>query len=102
MSIQENISIPFDAINDFCKRNHIRKLSLFGSVLGSDFTHGSDIGVLVEFEPNVIIGWKIVAMRQELIDILGHEVDFLTPKSLSLTFRDEVLAQAQVIYEQAR
>lgn len=100
MTIQENISIPDDAIGDFCKRNHIRKLSLFGSVLGSDFTQDSDIDVLVEFQPDAVIGWKIISMRQELIDILGREVDFLTPKSLSPTFRNEVIKHAQVIYEQ--
>jgi hypothetical protein len=36
------IDIPLDAITGFCKRNHIRKLSLFGSVLRDDFTPESD------------------------------------------------------------
>ena len=44
------IEIPKDKVADFCKRNHIRKLSLFGSVLRSDFKPDSDIDVLVEFE----------------------------------------------------
>ena len=51
------IEIPLDAIAEFCKRkNHIRKLSLFGSVLRDDFTPESDIDVLVEFEEGITPG----------------------------------------------
>jgi predicted nucleotidyltransferase len=45
------LSIPQSVIADFCKRYHIAKLSLFGSVLREDFHADSDIDVLVEFEP---------------------------------------------------
>lgn len=41
------IDIPYEAIAEFCRRNHIRKLSLFGSVLRDDFTPRSDVDVLV-------------------------------------------------------
>ena len=34
-----------------CRRRHIRRLALFGSVLREDFGPASDIDVLVEFEP---------------------------------------------------
>ncbi len=44
------IELDMDAIAAFCERNHIRKLSLFGSVLRDDFGPDSDIDVLVEFE----------------------------------------------------
>jgi hypothetical protein len=45
------IKISEDKIADFCQRNHISKLSLFGSVLRSDFRPDSDVDVLVEFMP---------------------------------------------------
>ena len=45
------IAIPEEQLADFCRRNHIRRLSLFGSVLRDDFTPESDVDVLVEFEP---------------------------------------------------
>ncbi|WP_223343213.1 nucleotidyltransferase domain-containing protein [Synechocystis sp. PCC 7339] len=35
------------AITQFCEQNHIRKLSLLGSVLRDDFTESSDIDILV-------------------------------------------------------
>jgi hypothetical protein len=50
------IEIPKDQIADFCRRHHIRKLSLFGSVLRDDFGPESDVDVLVEFEPGRVPG----------------------------------------------
>ena len=46
-----NLETPKKTIADFCRRNHIRRLALFGSVLRNDFTSESDVDVLVEFEP---------------------------------------------------
>ena len=46
-----HITIDRDRIADFCRRNHIRRLSLFGSVLRDDFGPESDVDVLVEFDP---------------------------------------------------
>lgn len=56
-------------------RHHIRKLSLFGSVLRDDFKPTSDIDVLVEFEPGEKIGlFKIARMENELSDLMGRKV----------------------------
>jgi len=41
----------FQALEAFCRKRHIRRLSLFGSVVRGDFRPDSDIDVLVEFEP---------------------------------------------------
>lgn len=43
------IAIPQGRLAEFCQLHHIRKLSLFGSVLREDFRDDSDIGVLGEF-----------------------------------------------------
>ena len=48
---KSKINLPTHKIANFCKENHIVKLSLFGSVLRGDFQEGSDIDFLVEFEP---------------------------------------------------
>ena len=45
------ITVAPEVIADYCRRHHIRKLSLFGSVLRDDFRPESDVDVLVEFEP---------------------------------------------------
>ena len=49
MSIQ--LEMPKDKVVEFCRRNHIRSLALFGSVLRDDFRPDSDVDVLIEFEP---------------------------------------------------
>ena len=52
---ESKISIPKDRIAEFCKRNRVRRLSLFGSVLRKDFGPDSDVDILVEFEPGARI-----------------------------------------------
>ena len=94
------IKIPSERIAEFCKRNHIRKLSLFGSVLRDDFSSDSDIDFLVEFEPGKVPGLiGLSRMERELSEILGgRKVDLRTPQDLSKYFREEVLARAEVQY----
>ena len=94
------IKIPGEKIAEFCKRNHIRKLSLFGSVLRDDFSSDSDIDFLVEFEPGKVPGLiRLSRMERELSETLGgRKVDLRTPEDLSKYFREEVLARAEVQY----
>ena len=95
-----NFMISKDKIEDFCRRNHIRKLALFGSVLRDDFNSDSDIDVLVDFEPDAGVGFfELYDMEQELSSLLGgRKVDLSTPKCLSKYFRDKVLSEAEVHY----
>jgi predicted nucleotidyltransferase len=95
------IAIPYDKIAEFCKKNHIKKLSLFGSVLRDDFTENSDVDVLVEFEQGKTPGFRFFVMDEELSEILGRKVDLNTPGSLSKYFRDEVISEARPVYVQA-
>ena len=92
------IEIPTEEIAAFSRRNRIRKLALFGSVLRDDFTPDSDVDVLVEFEPGHTPGLAFFAMQRELSAILGKTADMNTPKDLSPYFRQEVLAEAEVLY----
>lgn len=96
------IEVPIERIDEFCRRHHIRRLALFGSVLRDDFTPESDVDVLVEFEPGKIPGFAFFSMEEELSGILGRRVDLNTPNSLSKYFREEVLAEAEELYVQAR
>ncbi len=99
MAREARIAIPREQIRQFCKRNRIRKLSLFGSVLRDDFTPTSDIDVLVEFQPEGRIGlFKMAHMERELSDLIGRKVDLRTPQDLSRYFRQEVLENAEVQY----
>jgi len=95
-----NLAIPKDEIAEFCRCHHIRRLSLFGSVLRGDFRPDSDVDVLIEFEPGHTVGLLTFAgMQSELGEILGREVHLSTPGFISDYFRHKVLASAQVQYE---
>ena len=100
MDIVHNISIPYDEIAAFCERHHIRKLSLFGSVLRDDFGPESDVDVLIEYEPDFTEGFIAFAGTQaELSQILGRQVDLNTAEDLSRYFREKVLATAAIQYD---
>ncbi len=88
-----------DRIAKYCKARHIRRLSLFGSVLGDGFKDDSDVDVLVEFEPGHVPGLQFFTIERELSEILGHKVDLNTPNFISDRYRAKVLAQAEVKYD---
>ena len=93
------INISRDRIEAFCKKHHIRKLSVFGSILRDDFGSDSDVDILVEFYPDHIPGLiKLAGMEIELSDILKRKVDLRTPQDLSRYFRQEVMDSAEVQY----
>jgi predicted nucleotidyltransferase len=95
------ITIPRDAVDEFCRRHHIRRLALFGSLLRDDFGPDSDVDVLVEFEPGHTPGLAFFTMQDELSGLLGRPVDLNTPQCLSKYFRDAVLSEAEVQYDAA-
>ncbi len=92
------ITIPIEKITEFCKKYHIIKFSLFGSVLGDNFHADSDIDVLVEFAENHTPGLLFFEMEEELSIILGRKTDLNTPGFLSRYFRDEVIKKAETLY----
>ena len=97
--MSRNLVVPQKQVADFCRRNHIRSLSLFGSVLSEDFGPDSDVDVLVEFEPGHRVGSiRLAGMEIELSRILGRRTDMRTPADLSRYFRQEVLDVAEVQY----
>ena len=93
-----SIEISRERIATFCRANGIRRLALFGSILRDDFRPGSDVDVLVEFQPGVRVGLVFIRMQDELSSIIGRTVDLHTPGSLSKYFRAEVLDEAEALY----
>jgi len=92
--------ISKDKLAGFCEKYHIRRLSLFGSVLRDDFGPDSDIDVLVEFEPGCAPGFfQLFDMEEELSLIFGgRKIDIRTPRELSRYFRDNVLRASELQY----
>lgn len=100
------VNFPQDRIADFCRRQGVAKLSLFGSILrepspegGYGFRPTSDIDMLVEFMPGRTPGlMALTGMQIELSELIGREVDLRTPMELSKYFRAEVLREAQMLH----
>jgi predicted nucleotidyltransferase len=93
------IQLDPEFVADFCRRNHVQRLSLFGSVLTDRFRPESDVDFLIEFEPEHVPGFFALARMQfELEAVVGKPVDLRTPKDLSRYFRDDVLRSAEVQY----
>ncbi len=95
------MTLPRQTIAEFCRRHHIRRLAVFGSVLHGDARPDSDLDVLVEFETGHVPGLGFFAMEQELSELLGRPVDLNTPQFLSKYFRERVLEEAEVQYAAA-
>ena len=100
--IEGQIALPHEVIAAFCERNHIRKLSLFGSVLRADFRPDSDVDMLVEFVPDADISlFDMGRMQMELTDLLGKFVDFKTEGFVSPRILQRVRNSAVTIYERS-
>jgi predicted nucleotidyltransferase len=96
------VDVPLELIQEFCRHYHIRKLAFFGSVLHDNFGVDSDLDVLVEFEEGHIPGFSFFQIQEELSELFGRGVDLNTPGFLSPYFREDVIQNALVIYEQSR
>jgi predicted nucleotidyltransferase len=78
----------------------IRYVALFGSYVNGTPREDSDIDVLIDFYPQSIVGlFKYVDIQQNLSKALGKKVDLLTPQAISKYFRNQVLQEAEVVYE---
>lgn len=94
-----HISIDRDAISAFCRRHHIRRLALFGSVLRDDFRPDSDVDVLVEFQSGHVPGLDFLTIEREFSGLLqGRRVDMVTPKFLNTRIREQVLTSAEPLF----
>lgn len=82
-----------------CRRHHIRWLAAFGSRATGGWTPGSDVDVVVDFEPGMTPGFGIVAVAEALQPVLGGaRVDLVTLNGLRSPFRERVLGEAVVLH----
>ncbi len=94
------IKINQEEIGAFCRKNGMRKLFLYGSVLRDDFQPDSDVDVLVEFEPGRIPDFfQFIHIEDELSALLeGRKVDLVTEKFLNIRIRADVIDKAELLY----
>ena len=99
MKIKCGINILEDNLADFCKKHHIKSLSVFGSALNENFRDDSNIDLLVQFKegkkPSL---FELVEMERSLSELFcGRKIDLRTPGDLSRYFRDKVMSTAEVV-----
>ena len=92
-----HISIDSEALAEVCRKHYIKRLAIFGSALRDDFRPDSDVDVLVEFENGHVPGLDFMTIERELAELVGLDVDLVTPKSLIPGIRDHVLTSIQVL-----
>ena len=93
------IMLPTDKITEFCRKNRVKSLAVFGSVLRADFRSDSDIDVLVEFELDAKVGFLAMGrMQRELTAIFQRQVDLVPRDGLKPVIREAILTSAEVLY----
>lgn len=99
MNPETTLELPLDAIRDYCARQPIRRLSVFGSALHGDMRSDSDIDLLVEYLAGSQVGMAFFQNIVDLSEIIGRNVDLRTPEDLSRYFRKAVCEEAIPIFE---
>lgn len=94
-----HIPVQGRKLSGLCRRYHVRRLALFGSVLRDDFRPDSDVDVLVSFEPEARIGFITLSrMQRELSEIFQRSVDLVPMDGLKPIIRESVLSSSQDVY----
>ena len=91
-----------DQIIEILKKNtgslhrfRVKAIFLFGSVVRGDEKQTSDIDILVEFEKDARIGlFEFARLQRSLSEMLGREVDLVTPESLHKALKKRIMEEA--------
>lgn len=92
------LTVDDEQLAEVCRRYGIARLDVFGSVSRGEAGPNSDIDVLYELAPGSRLGWDIEDLADELSQLLGHRVDLVSRNALHKRLRDEVLAEARLLY----
>ena len=93
MTTLNNITEQREEILPIARRHGARNVSLFGSIVRGDATPESDLDVLVELDEDRSL-LDHVALKQDLEDLLGCEVDVVTEKALHRQLKDRIHGEA--------
>ncbi|MDX2033371.1 MAG: nucleotidyltransferase family protein [Blastocatellia bacterium] len=97
--LPEAIRAKQEPLKEVCRRYRIRELSLFGSMARGDFNDQSDVDLLVEFEPEMEVGFLTLSrLHRELSSILGRPIDLVPKLGLKPAIKQEVLESAELVY----
>jgi hypothetical protein len=99
MSPAERLNVSTDALAAVCARYRVRELALFGSAARGDARPDSDVDLLVVFEDDARVSlFTLIDLQAELSTLFNRPVDLVPKDGLKPVLRQEVLAEAQVLY----
>lgn len=86
-------------LHELCKQFNVRKLASFGSAVRGPTHAKSDLDLLVEFDPQARIGFIALArLTDALANLFEAKVDLVPKNGLHPRLKDEILAQAEVLF----
>jgi hypothetical protein len=87
-------------IEALCRRHGVRSLALFGSAARGELQPGSDVDLLIEFNPDAEVGLlELEDIRSELATLFGRPVDLAGPAILRNPYRRRaILRDLRPIY----
>ena len=80
VSTRDDVVTKIKANRHALKRYGVTSLALFGSAARNKMRKGSDIDILVQFDQSTWANY--IGLKFYLEDLLGREVDLVTPKAL--------------------
>lgn len=96
MRPSEALNLHREAIRAIVSQHHATNARVFGSVLSQQDTESSDLDLLVDPTSQTTL-MDIGAIRYELKQLLGVEVDVLTPNAIPEKFKNDILLRATLV-----
>jgi predicted nucleotidyltransferase len=94
---QEQVQRVIDAHRAQLRNLGVRRLGLFGSFVHGEPSPGSDVDLLVEFEPGKKTFGAFMQLAFYLEDLLGRRVELVTPESLSPYIGPRIIEEVEYV-----
>ncbi len=94
------LGVPKRQLSKLCRKYRVRKLSLFGSAARGELKPGSDIDLMVEFEPHSAPSlWDFPEMQSAFAKLFGRKVDLVPPAIMDNPHRRKAIERdLRVVY----
>lgn len=99
--LHARITARREAIAAICRARHVRRLDLFGSLARGEAHAGSDVDLLVDFEPLPPGAYSdaYFGLREDLEHLLGAPVDLVVERAIrNPFFRQAIEGQREALY----
>ena len=94
MSADQLLTRKRDDVLRIAAEHGARNVRMFGSAARGEATEASDVDFLVEMEPRRSL-LDLAALRNDLMDLLGRQVDVVTDDGLYWLLRRKILQEAR-------